>query len=304
MSSEVLPRVVFEEKFKTFKLFPGVDSLYAFSISPELTLEHLYWGKRLQDDFDLRYLSQSSRVAHFSIAEKSKVKKLFSDVVTATSFMELKDTWKNSSSNKNRGDFVNELQQLRIKNLSWRMMIKFLWSSKELAFQKLANEFIACCNTENPEKDCSFNMREGCYKGDIAWNCDTDISPTKATMGITEPPFLYNRIVSSKTHVSSKTCCMKSFNRLSGILGKGLLNTEYSDYGTGDFRSPSFSIVDKSTGSSITPIRYKNHEIIRGKVPTADSFPSIRCPNESDATTLIITMSDDISGIEVDLIYG
>jgi hypothetical protein len=37
-------RIHFDETFKTFRLYCG-ESLYAFAISPELSLEHLYWGK-------------------------------------------------------------------------------------------------------------------------------------------------------------------------------------------------------------------------------------------------------------------
>jgi hypothetical protein len=35
-------RIIFDGSYKTFRLYPG-KSLYAFSISPELSLEHLYW---------------------------------------------------------------------------------------------------------------------------------------------------------------------------------------------------------------------------------------------------------------------
>jgi hypothetical protein len=58
----------FDATFKTFYLYPG-NSLYAFSISPELSLEHLYWGKNLPSGYDLRYLSQSTRMAHFYTTE-------------------------------------------------------------------------------------------------------------------------------------------------------------------------------------------------------------------------------------------
>ena len=34
-----------------------------------------------------------------------------------------------------------------------------------------------------------------------------------------------------------------------------------------------------------------------------DNMPSIRCQTDDDATTLVITMADEPSGLEVDLIY-
>jgi len=58
----------FDEKHNTFRLYAGT-SLYAFSISPELSLEHLYFGKTLHSGFDLRYLSQSSRATVFNTSE-------------------------------------------------------------------------------------------------------------------------------------------------------------------------------------------------------------------------------------------
>jgi hypothetical protein len=58
----------FDAKFKTFRLHAG-DTLYAFCIGPELSLEHLYWGKYLRDGYDFRYLSQSCRNAIFNTFE-------------------------------------------------------------------------------------------------------------------------------------------------------------------------------------------------------------------------------------------
>jgi len=62
------PRIMFDASYETFRLYPG-KSLYAFSISAELSFEHLYWGKALPPGYDLRYLSQRSRVSHFQTAK-------------------------------------------------------------------------------------------------------------------------------------------------------------------------------------------------------------------------------------------
>ena len=37
---------------------------------------------------------------------------------------------------------------------------------------------------------------------------------------------------------------MTAFERSGGKIGKGMLCVEYSDHGTGDFRSPSFTVID------------------------------------------------------------
>ena len=96
----------------------------------------------------------------------------------------------------------------------------------------------------------------------------------------------------------------QTFERTLGKMGKGLLCCEYSDHGTGDFRTPSFMVVDNFNGSSISPLRYKRHAIYRGKLPMPDAMPAIRCLSEREASTLVVTMVDPVTGLEVDLVYG
>jgi hypothetical protein len=96
------------------------------------------------------------------------------------------------------------------------------------------------------------------------------------------------------------------FERKEGVLGKGTLCMEYSDLGTGDFRTAGFS-VKCADGSTITPLRYVKHAIYKGKMARTDpmSCPTIgrTATLENEASTLVITMADFSSGLEVDLIY-
>ena len=92
------------------------------------------------------------------------------------------------------------------------------------------------------------------------------------------------------------------FERTSGKMGKGMLCLEYSDHGTGDFRTPSFMLSDTSNGSTITPLRYCTHTIYSGKIPIPGHMHSIRS-TISDSSTLVVTLQDMHSGVEVDLIY-
>lgn len=103
----------------------------------------------------------------------------------------------------------------------------------------------------------------------------------------------------SPTHLKSHI-----FDQLQGKLGKGGVCVEYADQGTGDFRSPSFTIVDNFNGSTISPLKYRKHKIYRGKLPMPECMPAIRCRSEFEASTLVITMADSTTGLEVDLIYG
>jgi hypothetical protein len=92
-------------------------------------------------------------------------------------------------------------------------------------------------------------------------------------------------------------------------VGKGVCSLEYSDHGTGDFRSPSFLVTDNSNGSTISPLRYRRHVILRNKPPMPDGMPHVRSrapavpgKDHIDAsTTLIVTMQDIVTGLEVDL---
>mgnify|MGYP003385394035 CR=1 FL=1 len=62
------PGIYFDKSNKTFRLYCG-DSLYAFAIGPDMSLEHLYWGKSLQMGYDLRYLCESVRTEIFATSE-------------------------------------------------------------------------------------------------------------------------------------------------------------------------------------------------------------------------------------------
>ena len=95
---------------------------------------------------------------------------------------------------------------------------------------------------------------------------------------------------------------LSPFDRKSGIIGKGELCVEYSDVGTGDFRSPSFSL-GSSGGYSISPLKYVSHKILKGKKSMPYPLPGIRSTAKNDSTTLVVTLADIYVGIEVDLIY-
>eukprot|EP01035_Chromulina_nebulosa_P021051 gene21051-27278_t len=95
----------------------------------------------------------------------------------------------------------------------------------------------------------------------------------------------------------------RAFERRGGHLGKGVLNVEFADHGTGDFRSPSFVVIDTYDGSSISPLRYRRYTIYKGKLPLPDNLPGLRFLNDNQATTLVVTMADVGSGLEVDLVY-
>ncbi|HEY9575515.1 MAG TPA: glycoside hydrolase family 36 N-terminal domain-containing protein, partial [Lachnospiraceae bacterium] len=48
------------------------------------------------------------------------------------------------------------------------------------------------------------------------------------------------------------------------ILSRHYIRDEYPSYGTGDFRSPAYT-VEQANGSRISDYKYVNHEIVKGK---------------------------------------
>lgn len=93
------------------------------------------------------------------------------------------------------------------------------------------------------------------------------------------------------------------FSKEFGQMGKGGLCLEYAEWGTGDFRSPSFSVTDSYNDSNSSPLMFQSYQIYRGKLPMPDGLPSVRTVDDSEASTLLVTMLDGVSGLQVDLIY-
>ena len=81
-----------------------------------------------------------------------------------------------------------------------------------------------------------------------------------------------------------------------------MLKHEYPSYGTTDFREPAFSILQKN-GSRITDFKYKGHRIVKGK-PKLEGLPATYVESEEEATTLIISLYDEIIETELLLSYS
>jgi len=323
----------FDAKFKTFRLHAG-DTLYAFCIGPELSLEHLYWGKYLRDGYDFRYLSQSCRNAHFNTVEADPSSFGGKIVLKAETLEEIQKTWKeNRSWNALSASVdVDILQKRRLENYSWRIMSK----------AAMVNGRSPASSSEKTRKkshSVTFNIHESQSQDFLLPIAKTETAPETRRRAQTDaaPPLPLPEVISANTSFSDLSAMAKlvdfssstpstkgrlleglvnksktqkhhhrniqTFDRQIGKLGKGLLCSEYTDHGTGDFRSPSFLVVDNYNGSAISPLRYRRHKIYRGKLPMPDSMPSVRCLDEKEASTLVVTMVDAGSGLEVDLIY-
>ena len=81
------------------------------------------------------------------------------------------------------------------------------------------------------------------------------------------------------------------------------LPQEYPSQGTGDYRSPMLVVKD-SHGTYGCDLRYRSHEIIRGKY-SLDGLPAVYSDSgRDDAETLRIVLENKRTGVEVSLLYG
>lgn len=79
------------------------------------------------------------------------------------------------------------------------------------------------------------------------------------------------------------------------------LKMEYPCYGTGDMQYPAFEIRQEN-GSKITEFVYKEHKIYAGK-PKLEGLPATYVEEDKEATTLEITLEDEVIHTEMILTY-
>lgn len=79
------------------------------------------------------------------------------------------------------------------------------------------------------------------------------------------------------------------------------IRQEYPTYGTGDMRLPAIDILQKN-GSRISDFKYLNYKIIKGK-PILKDLPSTYVENDDEATTLEITLYDNVIDCKLVLTY-
>lgn len=332
--------ISFDPSDKTFRLYTS-NSIYAFSISPELVLEHLHWGETVPPGYDLRYLCQSSRNTHFTVSEAAPDRFGGKIVLQAETLEEIQSTWRENRVWAPKDmDELERFQHRRLENYSWRIMSKISIDDTQRAIaiqERAADEerrkrpslrsmastsdlrsivkrsplvTISECRPTDPMAHGVNSIRSDLRKTlkPAPSEASLTVLKEKLNQSVTDAASLnfkhpiLNSFVSKSGQQKHKRT--QAFNRTIGKVGKGGLCVEFADHGTGDFRTPSFLVVDNFNGSSISPLRYRRHRIYKGKLEMPDGMPSVRCFDENEASTLIVTLADVISGIEVDLVYG
>ena len=79
------------------------------------------------------------------------------------------------------------------------------------------------------------------------------------------------------------------------------LKQEYPSYGTSDFRQPAYQITQQN-GSRITDFKYVSHDIFSGK-KSLEGLPATYVEGDEEATTLEVTLKDELINVEMILSY-
>ncbi|MDQ8692769.1 alpha-galactosidase [Streptococcus sp. IsoGale022] len=76
---------------------------------------------------------------------------------------------------------------------------------------------------------------------------------------------------------------------------------EFPEYGTTDFRHPAICLR-QGNGSRITDFVYVSHQMVDGK-PALEGLPATYTETQTEAKTLILTLRDELTKVEVQLFY-
>ncbi len=88
-----------------------------------------------------------------------------------------------------------------------------------------------------------------------------------------------------------------------GKYSTNFLPLEFSAYGGGDSRTPTFSALYEDDGSRVSKFNYVGYEIIDGK-PKLNGLPSTYAEKGDDVKTLIIKLFDEVKKVTVRLCYS
>lgn len=91
------------------------------------------------------------------------------------------------------------------------------------------------------------------------------------------------------------------YNPVDDDLPIDIIPQEYPSYGSGDFRHPAYQI-QLENGSTLCDARYRSYKIYKGK-PKLEGLPATYVEDVSEATTLELTLADELIGLNIILYY-
>lgn len=269
--------VVVDEAGKHFRLY-SKSSMYAFCVDPVGRIEHLYWGKALPPNDDLTYLSFSNgpaKLQRAAVAKNHLRAKASAPVSTGKEAL---------GSDEDNGiallDSESSVDGGTVKNYSNMHTI------------------------EGTEKSLA---------GDTT-TADTHMAMTSA-LGISNLQDLLDAGSVFRAQIDSSTSikCPLPWENPRTFLGEwaGAATfgrpsklLEFGEGSTGDYRSPSFDLRFQD-GGRVCPFRYQSHRVVSGKQPMQHingRLPELHA-NVENATTLVVTLVDEQSLLECDLVY-
>jgi len=329
-------RVLYDESQKTFRLY-GKGSLYAFRADEGGNLEHLYWGSAIPPSVDLRYLS----IANVQIAFDPGPLEMFNDMTAIEDLVQhdtepedLLKVWEQSRRHAVDIDCAETpslpqiddeaIQAARRENAAWRLMkMQEIRQKREEAGEDgLEDEEIAKLvetlgDLDIPKaSDTADEKARPMQYPNVhpAFHRAAEFAPYIG-VGDTVPPPIEDVPYRSRTESLASMpvggvgeTAADDWDDVLPKVGRNTKLLEWADLGTGDYRAPSFT-VSYSDGGSISPLVYKGHQIIPGKLPMTyakGKLPELRggAPDSGECTSLVVQMEDKLTGLEFDLVYS
>ncbi|EKX40564.1 hypothetical protein GUITHDRAFT_75450 [Guillardia theta CCMP2712] len=298
-------KILFEERSSTFRLY-GRNSLYAFRADEGGNLEHLYWGKSIPPQDDLRYLSFSNVQLSFDpgpltyFEDITAIQDLVSEQLDHENLLR---EWDNARKQNVATCMFGEAA--RRENAAWRLMkMQELKTSRAEGEEELR---------EIDDSDGEPNIQEvpapnypikSPHLGPMASFTSPHLGPlhpSLAKAGAFGEGFLP---LNAYPPAEEFGLGPQATEDMIPPVGRNTKLLEFADLGTGDYRPPSFCVVYED-GSTICPLTYKGHEIHRGKLPmkfAKGKLPELR-GGEEDCNSLVVQMEDRLTGLEFDLVY-
>ncbi|KAF4677433.1 Vacuolar protein-sorting-associated protein 28 [Perkinsus chesapeaki] len=302
--------ILYDRDQRIFRLYTA-ETLYAFRITTTGQLEHLYWGPSIPPEDDLTFLSLNSltMASPFDPTGQARpaggIREITSAYGKGLEVEDLSERWKTYSREAKSG--IGE--DLRRENAFWRR-----WRMSQLERAEENVEPGSIEETEMPGGQQQDGALPSWSKQHVRPRRGSSIGSPAFGRGMTMA-FGGRRASAFAVRPSSPSRSEEEAGAThvtQQIMGKNSLMLEYSDYGTGDYRLPSFKVrynaKSKLGHSDISPMEYVGHRIHHGKARISgaphSALPQVRCESDEEAVTLEVDLMDLVSGLTVTLYYS
>ena len=300
--------VFYDPKSRLFRLIT-TTSLYAFRITPRTNqIEHLYWGSRLNEEDELSFLSLNSVMMKSPFDPTSQAFVDVGQAADSPANMSSSDMWRIASRDARQPTMPVGTQQ-RLENMSWRQWgMETAGMSINESSALFRSPSRALLSSLSPLSDDS--PSQGVSLDTIGEDDEAIADLETPRSAMLQLPSAAMLRTPSRALLSPRAAGMPLPSAgLPGttqdIVGKNSLLLEFSDSGTGDYRAPSFRATARL--SDITPVEYHAHRIFRGKAELTELeggfLPTVRSESTDDCATVVVTLRDRVTGLEVDLVY-